>query len=103
MSRLKDMIGVTICDMNSIHGYWQIHMGPAVLTVFVPITVAIHGISVEPKAAIGSTIKDVIEGDCSIKFMLSNDSQLTIDISPEQYICPEAMVLTQRGYSTVVW
>ena len=99
MGVLSELTGVSISGIENVHDYMQVKFSSgAALTIY-------NNCRFEDGAckAVGSTVKSTTESGDEIVIMLEGGGSIHIGLQEDDYVGPEAMVLSQEGAPDVVW
>lgn len=100
MGALSELTGLSISSVENVHDYMQVKFfNGAVLTIY-------NNCRFEGGAfckAVGSTVKSATDSGDEVVIMLEGGGSIHIGLQEDDYVGPEAMVLSQEGAPDVVW
>lgn len=100
-SPLRNLIGWRVAKTVSVYDYVQLIMlDGAILTICNEFKV---GGGNDFDGLVGRKLIDISETVEEVQFCFEHETSLTVNLRPEAYHGPEAMVLHRKGEPIVVW
>ena len=99
------ILGKVLDNVEDIDG-WNLSFGDASLVIYNPIEIFTNGTLCEhPNLTIikGATVKEILETELEVKLIFNENRCVRVDLRPESYSGPEAMVLHIANNGFVVW
>lgn len=100
LSVLDELLGERVRSFEPVHDYWQISIGLATITIANPFRP--EGARLREQLP-GTTLESVLERDTELTLAFSNGLTITVDLSNDAHVGPEAVIYHRPDGSTVVW